>query len=42
LLQDDRKAAQKHFQAAVATTAGAGSLEFIDAGLELKRLGKKN
>jgi lipoprotein NlpI len=41
LLEDDRKAAQKHFEAAVATKAGAGSLEFIDAGLELKRLGKK-
>jgi lipoprotein NlpI len=40
LLQDDRKAAKKHFEAAVATKAGVGSLEFIDAGLELKRLGK--
>ena len=41
LLEDDRKAAQKHFEAAIATKAGAGSLEFIDAGLELKRLGKQ-
>ncbi len=41
LLQDDRKAAQQHFEAAIATKAGAGSLEFIDAGLELQRLGKK-
>jgi lipoprotein NlpI len=40
LLQDDRKAARKHFQAAVAAKAGIGSLEYIDAGLELKRLGK--
>jgi tetratricopeptide (TPR) repeat protein len=41
LLKDDRKAARKHFEAAVASKAGAGNLEFIDAGLELKRL-KKN
>ena len=41
LLQDDRKAARKHFEAAVATKAAADNLEFIDAGLELKRL-KKN
>jgi len=41
LLQDDRKAAQKHFEAAVAAKAGADNLEFIDAGLELRRLGKK-
>jgi lipoprotein NlpI len=40
LLQDDRKAAKKHFEAAVASKAGAGNLEFIDAGLELKRLAK--
>jgi len=40
LLQDDRKTAQKHFEAALATKAGGGSLEFIDAGLELKRLKK--
>ncbi|MDQ7249291.1 tetratricopeptide repeat protein [Dongia sedimenti] len=38
LLQDDRKAARRHFEAAVASKAGAGNLEFIDAGLELKRL----
>ena len=42
LLQDDRKAAQKHFEAAVAAKAGADNLELIDAGLELKRLQKKN
>jgi lipoprotein NlpI len=41
LLQDDRKAAQKHFEAALASKAGAGNLEFIDAGLELKRIAKK-
>jgi hypothetical protein len=40
LLQDDRKAAQKHFEAAVASKAGVGNLECIDAGLELKRLAK--
>jgi lipoprotein NlpI len=40
LLKDDRKAAKQHFEAAVASKAGTGSLEFIDAGLELKRLGK--
>ncbi len=40
LLQDDRKAAKTHFEAAVAAKAGIGSLEFIDAGLELKRLAK--
>ena len=40
LLQDDRKTAKTHFEAAVASKAGSGSLEFIDAGLELKRLGK--
>jgi len=42
LLQDDRKAAKTHFEAAVAAKAGFGSLEFIDAGLELKRLKKKD
>jgi lipoprotein NlpI len=41
LLQDDRKAAKKHFEAAVASKAGIGSLEAIDAGLELKQLAKK-
>ena len=41
LLQDQRDAARKHFEAAVASKAGAGNLEAIDAGLELKRL-KKN
>jgi lipoprotein NlpI len=41
LLLDDRKAAKKHFEAAVASKAGIGSLEAIDAGLELKRLAKK-
>jgi lipoprotein NlpI len=41
LLQDDRKAAKRHFEAAVASKAGIGSLEAIDAGLELKRLAKK-
>jgi lipoprotein NlpI len=40
LLKGDRKAARRHFQGAVASKAGAGSLEFIDAGQELKRLGK--
>jgi len=40
LLQDDRKTAQKQFAAAMATKASADNLEFIDAGLELKRLGK--
>jgi lipoprotein NlpI len=40
LLQDERKAAQQHFAAAVASKAGAGNLEFIDAGLELKRIAK--
>jgi lipoprotein NlpI len=40
LLKGDRKAARRHFEAAVASKAGAGSLEFIDAGQELKRLGK--
>jgi lipoprotein NlpI len=42
LLQDDRKAARQHFEAAVAAKAGADNLEFVDAGLELKRLGQKN
>jgi lipoprotein NlpI len=41
LLQDDRKTAQKHFQAAVAAKAGADNLESVDAGLELKKLAKK-
>ena len=41
LLQNDRKAAKKHFEAAVASKAGIGSLEAIDAGLELKQLAKK-
>lgn len=41
LLQDDKKAAQKHFEAALATKAGPENLEFVDAGLELKRLAKK-
>jgi tetratricopeptide (TPR) repeat protein len=40
LLQDDAKAARQHFEAAVAAKAGPDNLEFIDAGLELKRLGK--
>jgi lipoprotein NlpI len=40
LLQDDRKTAKRHFEAAAAAKAGVGSLECIDAGLELKRLGK--
>lgn len=40
LLQDDRKTAKQHFEAAVASKAGTGSLEFVDAGLELKRLAK--
>jgi lipoprotein NlpI len=38
LLKDDRKAARQHFQAAIAAKAGADNLEFIDAGLELKKL----
>jgi lipoprotein NlpI len=42
LLQDDAKAARRHFEAAVASKAGIGSLEFIDAGLELKKLKDKN
>jgi lipoprotein NlpI len=41
LLQDDRKTAKIHFEAAVASKAGIGSLEAIDAGLELKRLATK-
>jgi lipoprotein NlpI len=40
LLQDDRAGAIRHFKAAVASKAGIGNLEAIDAGLELKRLGK--
>jgi len=38
LLKDDRDAARQHFQAAVASKAAADNLEFIDAGLELKRI----
>ncbi len=38
LLQDDKKAAQKHFEAALATKAGPENLELVDAGLELKKL----
>ena len=38
LLKDDRKAARQHFQAAIAAKAGADNLEFIDAGLELKKM----
>jgi lipoprotein NlpI len=41
LLQDKPEAAKKHFEAAVATKAGVGTLEYVDAGLELKRLAKK-
>ncbi len=41
LLQDDTKAARQHFEAAVAAKAGIGSLEAIDAGLELNKLAKK-
>lgn len=41
LLQDDAKAARKHFEAAVAAKAGADNLEYVDAGLELKRLKKE-
>ncbi|WP_459856785.1 tetratricopeptide repeat protein [Dongia sp. agr-C8] len=41
LLQDEPKAARKHFEAAVAAKAGIGSLEAVDAGLELKKLAKK-
>jgi lipoprotein NlpI len=40
LLANDRKGARKHFEAAVASKAGVGNLESIDAGLELKRLAK--
>jgi lipoprotein NlpI len=40
LLKGNAKAARKHFEAAVAAKAAADNLEFIDAGLELKRLGK--
>jgi lipoprotein NlpI len=38
LLQKDAAGARRHFQAAVATKADRADLEFIDAGLELKRL----
>lgn len=38
LLKDDAAGAKQHFQAALATKAGADNLEFVDAGLELKRL----
>ena len=40
LLKDDRGGAKKHFQAALASKAGIGTLEFVDAGLALKRLEK--
>jgi lipoprotein NlpI len=41
LLQGDAKTACRHFEAAVASKACIGSLEDIEAGLELKRLAKK-
>jgi lipoprotein NlpI len=40
LLKDDRASARQHFEAAVASKATADNLELIDAGLELKKLGK--
>lgn len=42
LLQDDAKAAREQFEAAVAAKAKADNLESVDAGLELKRLPKKD
>jgi tetratricopeptide (TPR) repeat protein len=39
LLKQDKKAAKKHFKAAIATKADRANLEFIDAGLALKKLG---
>jgi lipoprotein NlpI len=40
LLKDDRAGAKRHFQAALDSKAGIGTLEFVDAGLELKKLAK--
>jgi hypothetical protein len=42
LLQGNAKAARQHFEAAAKSKAGVGNLEAVDAGLELKRLAKKN
>jgi lipoprotein NlpI len=39
LAKQDKKAAKKHFKAAVATKADRANLEFIDAGLALQKLG---
>ena len=41
LLADKPEEAQRHFEAAVKSKAGIGTLEAVDAGLELKRLAKK-
>jgi lipoprotein NlpI len=39
LLKDDQKTARKHFKAAITGKADHANLEFIDAGLALKKLG---
>jgi lipoprotein NlpI len=39
LLKGDKKAARKHFKAAIGGKADRANLEFIDAGLALKKLG---
>jgi lipoprotein NlpI len=41
LLADKPDEAKRHFDAAVKSKAGIGTLEAVDAGLELKRLAKK-
>jgi hypothetical protein len=38
LLKQDKKGAKQHFKAAIAGKADRANLEFIDAGLALKKL----
>jgi lipoprotein NlpI len=40
LLKGDKSEARRRFQAAIADPAAKGDLEYVDAGLELKRLKK--